>query len=114
MAPVVVDFIGKIQPRPGITAPARKLITGLLQKKTAKRLGNLSGGAEDVKRAAFFAEGDQGGVDWQALVDRTMDGPFKPSLSSAHDTAMFDDYSTVAEDHPSSVSEADQECFQHW
>ena len=111
---MILIFAGKIQPRPGITRPARKLITGLLQKKTAKRLGNLSGGAEDVKRCAFFAEGDEGGVDWPALVNRTVDGPFKPALNSAHDTVMFDDYSSVAEDQPSSVSDTDQGYFKHW
>ena len=67
-----------------------------------------------MKRCEFFAEGDEGGVDWPALVNRTVDGPFKPALSSAHDTVMFDDYSSVAEDQPSSVSDADQDCFKHW
>ena len=106
---------GKIQPRKGIHIGARKIITGLLQKKTAKRLGNLSGGAADVKSSLFFCEnGVTAACDWRALVDRSTNGPLKPKLVSSSDTANFDDYSSVPDEHPRAISAAQQSLFECW
>ena len=98
---------------------ARKLITGLLQKKTAKRLGSLKGGAEDVKANMFFGvtEDTPEGVNWEALVNRSIDGPFKPKLVSDHDTGKFDDYSTVAEQSyplPNYTNSEQEHYFDCW
>jgi hypothetical protein len=84
---------GRIKPKPGITKECRKLITGLLQQKTGKRLGNLSEGVAGIKADEFFAGTDGKSLDWQALVDRCgqfVDGPFKPKLKGQGDTSVFD------------------------
>ena len=108
---------GKIQPRAGIHGPARKIITGLLQKKTAKRLGNHSAGAADVKASVFFQKNDvTDAVDWAALVNRAVDGPFKPMHSSANggvDTSHFDVYEEDAQEPPP-ISARQQTLFESW
>jgi serine/threonine protein kinase len=56
---------------------ARDLIKKLLSSDRTKRLGNMKGGAEDVKRHKWFK-----GVDWQALYDRRIPVGFSASLFS--------------------------------
>jgi serine/threonine protein kinase len=107
---------GKIQPRAGIHSAARKIITGLLQKKTAKRLGNHSGGAADVKASVFFQKSSAtDACDWAALVNRTTDGPFKPisTASASFDTSHFDVYEEDAEEPPS-IDASQQTLFDSW
>jgi protein kinase A len=51
------------------------------------RLGNLSGGAADVKGHAFFAD-----VDWGDLYRREHEGPIVPKLSGGDDDSCFERY----------------------
>ena len=44
---------------------ARDLIAGLLTADLSRRLGNLKGGAKDIRGHAWFK-----GFDWEALVNR--------------------------------------------
>jgi serum/glucocorticoid-regulated kinase 2 len=69
---------------PDMSPDARSIITGLLQRDPARRLG--AGGAEEIKRHPFFAKH----IDWQKLVQRKITPPFKPSVTSVLDVANFD------------------------
>lgn len=51
------------------------LIQKLLERKPAKRLGMLSGKAQDVKRHRWFD-----GLDWAALEARRVNPPRKPKV----------------------------------
>ena len=75
------ELIVKSTPRlaePCFTAPAKKVITALLRKKAATRLGCLAGGFDDVKREEFFK-----GFDWAALQEGRMPPPFVPTVHLA-------------------------------
>lgn len=60
---------------PGLVGEARRILTGLLQKDPAMRLG--SRGAEEIRRHLFFH-----GLDWNALENRRIQPPFRPSVES--------------------------------
>jgi serum/glucocorticoid-regulated kinase 2 len=64
---------------------ARSLLTGLLTRDPAVRLG--VNGAEDIKKHPFFAKN----IDFKKLVQKKIQPPFKPSVASAIDTSNFDD-----------------------
>lgn len=68
-----------------ISIEARTLLTGLLAKTPADRLG---GGPDDVKEIQahpFFAC-----INWTDLVNKRITPPFKPQVSSDTDTRYFD------------------------
>jgi len=78
------------------TEDARELIGSLLTVKVASRLGYINGGAESVIKHPWFAT-----LDWDQLVNLTLDAPWKPALSAADDTQFFDneaEASTFASD----------------
>ena len=64
------------------------LIMRLLTFDAIHRLGNLSGGADDVKRHPFFANA---AFDWEGLVAGRLAPPYVPTLSSATDAANFEE-----------------------
>jgi len=61
------------------------LIKRLLIPNANERLGDLSGGAEDVKRHRFFR-----GVDWDKLEQRHALPPLVPHSTSPTDTSYFE------------------------
>ncbi|KZV97998.1 Pkinase-domain-containing protein [Exidia glandulosa HHB12029] len=63
---------------------ARSIIIGLLNRDPARRLGN--NGGEEIKRHPFFSRY----IDWNRLLARKIQPPFKPSVESALDVANFD------------------------
>ncbi|KAG8751953.1 AGC protein kinase Gad8 [Serendipita sp. 396] len=63
---------------------AKSVMTGLLQRDPHKRLGN--NGAEEIKRHPFFSRH----IDWNRLIAKKIQPPFKPSVNSALDVANFD------------------------
>ncbi|KAH8346058.1 hypothetical protein KR067_000418, partial [Drosophila pandora] len=68
-----------------ITDEARNLLAGLLAKDPKKRLG---GGKDDVKEIQahpFFAS-----INWTDLVQKKIEPPFKPQVTSDTDTRYFD------------------------
>ncbi|KAF9806977.1 hypothetical protein IEO21_08420 [Rhodonia placenta] len=69
---------------PDMSPDARNVVTGLLQRNPDKRLG--ANGAEDIKRHPFFSKH----VDWNRLIAKKIQPPFKPSVESVLDTANFD------------------------
>ena len=85
---------------PDMSADARSIITGLLQRKPALRLG--ASGAEEIKRHPFFEK-----IDWRRLAQKKIQPPFKPSVSSPVDVSNFDTVFT-AEQPLDSVVEGSQ------
>ncbi|ORX86935.1 kinase-like protein [Basidiobolus meristosporus CBS 931.73] len=92
-----------------VSAHARSLLNGLLERDPAKRLGNK--GADEIKSHPFFAE-----IDWAKLLAKRYQPPFKPNVASAFDTSNFDEeftsevpHDSVAED--SRLSETIQQQF---
>ncbi|OBZ78439.1 Serine/threonine-protein kinase gad8 [Grifola frondosa] len=73
-----------------VTLPARhapdakSVIVGLLQRDPSKRLG--ANGAEDIKRHPFFSKH----IDWNRLMAKKIQPPFKPTVESVLDVANFD------------------------
>lgn len=79
---------GKIKFPVHIDQYAKDLIKRLLIPNPNERLGDLSGGAEDVKRHRFFR-----GVDWDQLLQRVAPPPSAcvvPRSSSPTDTSYFE------------------------
>ena len=59
-----------------VGSDARSLLTALLTRDPAQRLG--VNGAEEIKRHPFFAKH----IDWQKLLAKKIQPPFKPSVVS--------------------------------
>ncbi|KAF8657583.1 hypothetical protein AX16_002166 [Volvariella volvacea WC 439] len=85
---------------PDISAEARSVMTGLLQRDPTKRLG--ANGGEEIKRHPFFANY----IDWTLLMAKKIQPPFKPSVESALDVANFDPDFTNEEAQDSVVLES--------
>jgi serine/threonine protein kinase len=56
-----------------LTAHAKDLITGLLNRDPQRRLGAGATGTEDIKRHAFFSS-----LDWAKLLGREISPPYSP------------------------------------
>ncbi|CAJ0751180.1 7868_t:CDS:2 [Entrophospora sp. SA101] len=78
---------GKIQFPNHFDANAKDLIKRLLTADRTKRLGNLRGGSDDVKKHKWFR-----GVDWQGLYDRRVAAPIIPPYRHPGDTSNFEKY----------------------
>lgn len=63
------------------------LIKKLLSVNPAFRLGNVSGGVDDIIRDPFFT-----GLDWAAISSRSHPAPYLPPIRGPADTSNFDDY----------------------
>ena len=73
--------IGKIQWVPEVTGPIKDLCAALLETDPRKRLG--SKGAEDIKKAAWFA-----GIQWEKIGHRGIHPPVVPSSSTPETLEM--------------------------
>ncbi|CBQ67894.1 probable Serine/threonine-protein kinase gad8 [Sporisorium reilianum SRZ2] len=69
-----------------VSPDARHLLTLLLNRDPAQRLGSGTHGAADIKAHPFFAKH----IDWKLLLAKKIPPPFKPSVASAIDTSNFD------------------------
>ena len=63
------------------------IIKGLLTSDQTERLGNLKGGADDVKKHAFFKK-----IAWPSLLLKKIEAPYKPTISSELDSSNFEEY----------------------
>ena len=70
-----------------ITPSGQDLIRQLLMQDQKNRLGSAKGGAEDVKRHAFYKK-----LSWQSLLAKKIEAPFKPKISSMLDTSNFEEF----------------------
>lgn len=81
---------------------------GLLVRKPANRLGNLSRGYLDVKASNWYTES---GISWGALMQKKQAAPWKPRIKNAFDSSNFDKYSdTIEREVP--LSPEEQEAFR--
>ncbi|KAH7890401.1 kinase-like domain-containing protein [Phlebopus sp. FC_14] len=85
---------------PDMPAEARSVMTGLLQRDPTRRLG--ANGGEEIKRHPFFAKY----VDWNLLLHKKIQPPFKPSVESVLDVANFDPDFTNEEAQDSVVEDS--------
>jgi len=66
-----------------ISDNAKSLLEGLLTRDPEKRLG--SNGGKEVKEHVWFSD-----IDWDKLVRKEIDPPFKPKVKSNDDTSQID------------------------
>ncbi|KAL1115228.1 hypothetical protein AAG570_007259 [Ranatra chinensis] len=71
--------------RHAISEQARAILLQLLEKDSMLRLGSGYGDFDDVKRHKFFKS-----IDWDDLLGRRIQPPFKPSVGSVTDTTNID------------------------
>ena len=64
---------------------AKSLLQGLLERDPAKRLGSSEEDANELKRHPWFAK-----IDWQKLMLKQLEAPFKPFVSGPEDTRNID------------------------
>ncbi|KAJ3007479.1 hypothetical protein HKX48_009104 [Thoreauomyces humboldtii] len=79
----------------GFDMHAKDLIRKLLTSDRTKRLGNLKGGASDIRNHKWFK-----GVDWDQLMRKNAPVPITPQISGPGDTRNFETY-PEAEAEPS-------------
>ncbi|KAI3650464.1 hypothetical protein MP228_003945 [Amoeboaphelidium protococcarum] len=80
---------GRIAWTDWIEKDAKDLVKRLLTDKS-KRLGNLRGGSEEVKKHKWFKS-----IDFSRLEARQIAAPFRPNVQHAGDTRNFDKYEEV-------------------
>ncbi|PPQ84675.1 hypothetical protein CVT25_014206 [Psilocybe cyanescens] len=85
---------------PDMPSEARSVMTGLLQRDPSRRLG--ANGGEEIKRHPFFAKY----IDWNRLLAKKIQPPFKPSVESVLDVANFDPDFTNEEAQDSVVTDS--------
>ena len=68
-------------------AAQKNLIRKLLHTNPAFRMGNLSGGIDDIMRDPFFST-----LDWNALTQCAVSAPYVPPVSGKMDATNFDAY----------------------
>ena len=78
---------GKVRFTRSYDKAAKSLTKKLLTADLTKRYGCLKQGASDIKQSKFFVD-----MDWEALLQRKLDAPIKPELSSNTDTSNFEEY----------------------
>ncbi|KAL9550522.1 hypothetical protein MBANPS3_004685 [Mucor bainieri] len=78
---------GKVQYPGYFENAAKDLLKKLLVIDRTKRLGNLKGGAEDVKKHKWFR-----GTDWHGLLTKTVRAPLIPAHANDYDTSNFEKY----------------------
>lgn len=75
----------KLSLPPYLTQEARDLLKKLLKRNASLRLGGGAGDAAEVQAHAFFRH-----INWDDLLARKVEPPFKPFLQSADDVSQFD------------------------
>ncbi|RDW59758.1 putative cAMP-dependent protein kinase [Coleophoma cylindrospora] len=79
---------GRVKYPPYIHPDAQDLLQRLITSDLTKRLGNLHGGPEDIKRHQWFAE-----VTWERLAKKDIDAPYVPPVKGGvGDASQFDKY----------------------
>jgi len=93
---------GKIEFPRFVETHARDLVRKLLTADRAKRLGNLRGGGDDVRKHKWFR-----GLDFSALFHRSVPAPFVPETKSEDDTRQFEQYPDSEDGPGESLSKQD-------
>lgn len=88
---------------------AKDFVKKLLTNDRSKRLGNLKGGAEDVRKHKWFR-----GVDWIAVLNKRIVPPIRPVLRHPGDTSNFERYPEISEDESSPCSDMFRDLFMEF
>ncbi|XP_041964574.1 ribosomal protein S6 kinase beta-2-like isoform X2 [Alosa alosa] len=75
----------KLNLPPYLTPDARDMIKKLLKKSPSQRLGSSKADCEDIKKHPFFRH-----VNWDDLLNKSIEPPYKPTLQSDEDVSQFD------------------------
>ncbi|XP_077268153.1 ribosomal protein S6 kinase beta-2 [Temnothorax americanus] len=73
-----------------VTADAKDFIRKLLRRQVPQRMGSQLDG-EEVKRHKFFRH-----INWDDVISRQLEPPFRPQLSSKEDVSQFDNKFTAS------------------
>ncbi|KAK9810359.1 hypothetical protein WJX72_009382 [[Myrmecia] bisecta] len=101
----IVDENWHIKYPPYLTPAAKDLIARLLERKPARRLGMLSGRANDIKKHKWFE-----GLEWEALEARKLEPPRKPKDDSSKRLKELTDNEKKSKREPKETAEELQEC----
>lgn len=100
----------KLNLPPYLTQEARDLLKRLLKRNASSRLGAGPGDATEVQTHPFFRH-----INWEDLLARKVEPPFKPILQSADDVSQFDSKFTsqtpVDSPDDSTLSESANQAF---
>uniref|UniRef100_A0A665TCD5 Ribosomal protein S6 kinase n=1 Tax=Echeneis naucrates TaxID=173247 RepID=A0A665TCD5_ECHNA len=100
----------KLSLPPYLTQEARDLLKRLLKRNASSRLGAGAGDATEVQAHPFFRL-----INWEDLLARKVEPPFKPFLQSAEDVSQFDSKFTsqtpVDSPDDSTLSESANQAF---
>lgn len=86
---------------------SKDLIKKLLTADLTKRLGNLKGGAEDIKKHKWFQS-----IDWPGMSERRCEPPIKPEVLGEDDTSNFEKYPDSEEGAQQPIDHRDQQLFE--
>ncbi|MCI4394777.1 hypothetical protein PGIGA_G00172540 [Pangasianodon gigas] len=75
----------KLNLPPYLTPDARELIKKLLKKNPAQRLGSSKADCADIQKQPFFRH-----INWDDLLNKRVEPPYRPSLHSDEDVSQFD------------------------
>ncbi|KAI8084286.1 camp-dependent protein kinase 10 [Gilbertella persicaria] len=78
---------GKVQYPNYFDSVSKDMLKKLLVIDRTRRLGNLRGGADDVKRHKWFRS-----TNWHGLMTKTVRAPIIPAHSNDYDTSNFEKY----------------------
>jgi len=84
---------GKVRFTRSYDKSAKSLTKKLLTSDLTKRYGCLKQGAADIKMSKWFHD-----MNWDALLQRQLEAPIKPELSSSTDTSNFEEYPEVTDE----------------
>ncbi|XP_014210925.1 ribosomal protein S6 kinase beta-1-like [Copidosoma floridanum] len=102
---------GKLNLPQYLTQDARDLVRKLLKRQVPLRLGSGSADAEQIKNHNFFKH-----INWDDVISRKLEPPFRPKLSSEDDVSQFDKRFTTSApiDSPAecTLSESANQIFQ--
>eukprot|EP01113_Clastostelium_recurvatum_P006206 TRINITY_DN12814_c0_g1_i3.p2 TRINITY_DN12814_c0_g1~~TRINITY_DN12814_c0_g1_i3.p2 ORF type:complete len:424 (+),score=104.72 TRINITY_DN12814_c0_g1_i3:1456-2727(+) len=96
-----IQFPGHFDPN------AKDLIRKLLASDRTRRLGNLKGGAGDIKQHKWFK-----GVDWEMLYAKRVVAPIVPEVEHEGDTGYFEKYEDNVEDNTPQIGDPYKSIFK--
>lgn len=80
------DIVEKpIEMKTYFSVEAKSLLQKLLERDPSKRLGSTEEDALEIKRHAWFAK-----IDWDKLMKKEIEAPFKPYVTGPEDTRNID------------------------
>lgn len=90
---------------------SKDLCKKLLTADLTKRLGNLKGGAEDIKKHKWYVAGTIP-IDWDRMLNKQFgEAPVQLECKDEADTSNFDDYPDSVEGSTQAIESRDQALF---